>query len=161
MSNCNSLQLFDLTGHDELKLTELENCMIALNLIFQKVFRLPKSRWLAMKDRTINIPIYETDVLKTIEFLPRTPSAAGIIPVNLKRKIGYKNSHVTQFVSVPKLIKALETLKSLGNKYYQFVPDLSDFKEKCKETDVEGFHFLFPDDTLHDEIDIEEMPQRP
>ena len=34
--NQNSLQLFDLTGYDELALTELENCMIALNIIFQK-----------------------------------------------------------------------------------------------------------------------------
>ena len=59
MSNQNDLQLFDLTDYDELKLSELESCMIALNIIFQKVFRLPKSRWPAMKDRTVNIPIFE------------------------------------------------------------------------------------------------------
>ena len=59
MSNQNSLQLFNLEGYDELKLTELENSMIALNLIFQKIFRLPKSRNPAMKDRTVNIPIFQ------------------------------------------------------------------------------------------------------
>ena len=86
MSNQNDLQLFDLAGYDELNLSELENCMIALNIIFQKVFRLPKSRWPAMKDRTVNIPIFESDVINTVSSLPRTPSEAGIIPVNLKRK---------------------------------------------------------------------------
>ena len=63
----------DLRGYEELQLTELENSMIALNIIFQKVFKLPKSRWPGMKDKTFNIPIFETDVLKTIESLPRTP----------------------------------------------------------------------------------------
>ena len=150
LSNKNNLQLFDLSEHPELKLTELENCMIALNIIFQKVFQLPKSRWPAMKDRTVNIPIFESDVIDTIESLPRTPNEAGIIPVNLKRKAQYKNTHITQYVSVPKLIKALETLKSLGNKYYQFVPDLSEFKERCKSKDAEGFNFLFSEEENED-----------
>ena len=96
MSNQNNLQLFDISNHEEFKLTELENCMIALNIIFQKVYKLPKSRWPAMKDRTINIPIFEADVIKTVESLPRTPDEAGIIPINLKRKLSYKSCHKTQ-----------------------------------------------------------------
>ena len=56
MCHRNNLQLFDIQGYEELKLTELENAMIALNILFQKVFKLPKSRWPAMKDKTINIP---------------------------------------------------------------------------------------------------------
>ena len=35
MSNQNNLQLFDITNHPKFQLTELENCMIALNIIFQ------------------------------------------------------------------------------------------------------------------------------
>ena len=143
MSNQNSLQLFDLTGHEELRLTELENCLIALNIIFQKVFQLPKSRWPAMKDRTVNIPIFESDVLRTVESLPRTPTEAGIIPINLKRKLIYKQTHKTQYVSVEKILKALKTLKKLGNQYYQFVPNFDEFKNKCRETDADGFNFLF------------------
>ena len=54
MSTKNNLQLIDLNGYEELHLTELENSMIALNIIFQKVFKLPSSRWPAMKDKTIN-----------------------------------------------------------------------------------------------------------
>ena len=44
LSNQNSLGLFDLTNYDELQLSELENCLIARNIIFQKVCLLPKSR---------------------------------------------------------------------------------------------------------------------
>ena len=101
-----------------------------------------------MKDKTINIPIFESDILETIESLPRTPTSAGIIPINFKRKTEYKNNHMVQYVSVPKIVQALRTLKEMGNKYYQFVPISSDFEDKCKELDLEGFHFLFPEDEI-------------
>ena len=107
--------------------------MIALNIPFQKIYRLPKSRWPAMKDKTINIPIHESDIIQTVQFLPRTPSEAGIVPVNLKRKKSYKNSHKSQYISVPKLFAALESLYKLGNKYYQFVPNIEHFHERCIE----------------------------
>ena len=64
MSNQNNLQLFDIENHEELKLIELENCLIAMNIPFQKICLLPKSRWPAMKDRTVNVPVYEADVLR-------------------------------------------------------------------------------------------------
>ena len=153
MSNQNNLQLMDLSKYEELQLTELENAMIALNIIFQKVFKLPKSRWPAMKDRTVNIPIFESDIIKTIESLPRTPSEAGIIPIKLKRKLNYKNSHMVQYISVPKILKALDTLKEMGNRYYQFIPKKSNFEDACRENDLEGFHFIYP----KDEIAREEM----
>ena len=101
-----------------------------------------------MKDKTVNIPIFETDVLKTIESLPRTPSDAGIIPVNFKRKLMYKNSHMTQYISVPKIMKALNTLKELGNKYYQFVPQNVNFEDECCEHDLKGFRFIYPKDEI-------------
>ena len=146
MSNQNGLDVFDLSNYEELNLTELENTLIALNIVFQKVILLPKSRWPALKDRTVNIPIYESDVLNTIKSLPRTPAEAGIIAVNLKRKLNYKQSHKTQYVSVPKVISALKTLKNLGNKYYNFVPNLNEFRQKCKETDIDGFNLIFSDE---------------
>ena len=154
MSCRNNLELFDINGYPEFQLTELENSMIALNLIFQKVIKLPKSRWPAMKDKTINIPISEVDVVNTIESLPRTPTSAGIIPIDLKRKLNFKNSHMTQYVSVPKVLKALKTLKDLGNPYYQFIPICDEFKEKLKENDIEGFKFIYPEDgiALSDEV---------
>ena len=156
MSNQNNLQLMDLNDYDELKLTELENSMIALNIIFQKVFKLPRSRWPAMKDRTVNIPVYETDVLNTIKSLPRTPTAAGIIPINFKRKMKYKNSHIMQFISVPKILKALNTLKDLGNPYYQFFTESVNFEDECREHDLEGFNFLYPEDEIEKNVIEEE-----
>ena len=148
MCYMNNLQLFDISNFEELHLTELENAMIALNILFQKVFKLPKSRWPAMKDKTVNIPIYETDVIRTIESLPRTPNSAGIIPVELKRRLNFRNYHMTQYVSVPKLETALQTLKSLGHQYYQFQLETEEFLDTCKERDIEGFNFLYPGDEL-------------
>ena len=60
--------------------------------------------------------------------------------------MNYKKSHKTQYLSVPKILKSLETLKKLGNKYYQFIPNLETFKNRCRETDTEGFNFLFQDE---------------
>ena len=80
--------------------------------------------------------------------MPRTPNSAGIIPVKFKRKLNFKNSHMTQYVSVPKVIKAIQTLKALGHKYYQFPFDSESFLSKCQEEDVEGFNFLYPEDEI-------------
>ena len=156
MSNQNNLQLLEICDYEELKLTELENSMIALNIIFQKIFKLPKSRWPAMKDKTVNIPIFEKDILSTIESLPRTPTSAGIVPINLKRKLTYKNTHLTQFICVPKILKALETLKKMGNPYYQFIPFLENFEDECREKDLEGFNLVYPEDEIFKE-ELEEI----
>ena len=55
-----------------------------MNILFQKFVKLAKSRWTATKDRIVNIPIFDKDILNTIESFPRTPEEAGIIPVKLK-----------------------------------------------------------------------------
>ena len=69
---------------ENLQLTELEGALIAKNLIFQKIYQLPKSRWTALTDRIINVPINDEDILKTVKLLPRTPKEAGLIGVSLK-----------------------------------------------------------------------------
>ena len=93
---------------DDLVLTELENNLIARNIIFQKIHKLPKSRWSGTHDRLVNVPVGPQDVLNTIENLPRTPVEAGlipIIPVNLKRKLEYKTTHLTQMIDTSKIFK--------------------------------------------------------
>ena len=50
MSNQNGLQLIDTENYPELDLKEVENQLVAPNLIFQKIKLLPKSRWNAMVD---------------------------------------------------------------------------------------------------------------
>ena len=46
---------------------QLENNLITMRIIFQKIFYLPKSRWTGLKDRVINIPINKENVLNTVE----------------------------------------------------------------------------------------------
>merc|ERR1711970_971016 len=59
MSSQNNLQVFDVSNNPELQLTELENQMLAPLLIFQKMKLLPKNRWNALVDRTVNVPILD------------------------------------------------------------------------------------------------------
>ena len=92
MSAMNRFQLHEEDKeikHQKLDLTELEGALIAKNIIFQKIYQLPKSRWTALKDRLINIPIMDEDIMNTIEQMPRTPQEAGLIGVALKRKKEY------------------------------------------------------------------------
>ena len=36
--------------------------------MFQKIYYLPKSRWTALKDRVINIPVEKENIINTIEY---------------------------------------------------------------------------------------------
>ena len=78
----------------------------------------------AWKDKLINIPINEEDVLNTIESFPRTPSEAGLLEVNLKRKNEYKNVHQKAFIDPEKIYEALEFLRNSGHPGYQFYDNL-------------------------------------
>ena len=84
----NGLEIDEIDN--QIKLTDLENNLIARNIIFQKLHKLPKSRWSGTHDRLVNVPVHPSDVINTIQSLHRTPAEAGIIPitpVNLKRKL--------------------------------------------------------------------------
>ena len=127
----NNLDLVDLEGKDELILTPLENALIARLLIFQYIVKLPKSQWAATKNKIVVVPIEEQDVSDTLKSLPRTPDEAGIIPVQLKRKVEYKNSHREEYINVDKLYKAIDTLVQSGHPHYAGV-DLLEFKDKLE-----------------------------
>ena len=88
MSHKNNLEVFDIEDFPELLLSELEQCLIARNLLFMKVHQKPKSRMPGVHDRIVNVPVHEDDIVDTMKSLPRTPHDAGIIPVQLKRKKG-------------------------------------------------------------------------
>ena len=81
VSRANQRQLQE----QKLELTELEGALIAKNIIFQKIYQLPKSRWTALKDKVVNVPINEDSILNTLD-TSRTPQGAGLIGVALKRK---------------------------------------------------------------------------
>ena len=100
--------------------------MIARLLIFQFIVKLPKSRWAGTKNKIVAVPVNEQDVTNTLESLPRTPAEAGIIPVQLKRKVEYKNCHRDEYIDKNKLFKAIDTLITQGHPYYAGV-DMLEF----------------------------------
>ena len=138
---------------EDLMLTELEGALIARSIIFMKVFLLPKSRWTALKDRAINVPIPESSVLNTIDMLPRTPKEAGLIAVSLKRKKEFKNSHKSQLINTERLFRVLRKLKDNNHPYYQFFDDCNSYEQRCFQTDPDGYnltHRNFEDEVLED-----------
>ena len=106
----------------EMKLNELGATLIAKNIIFLKLFKLPKSRWTALKDKIVNVPIEDNDLISTlskINAFPRTITQSGIIPVSLKRKVSMKNTVLSAFVDPLQMTQALKYLKSVGHPGYQ------------------------------------------
>ena len=152
---------------DDLMLTELENSLIASRIIFQKVFALPVSRWSAMKERQVNIPITSDKINETLEKLPRTPINAGLIGVELKRQIKSKNNHKHQLIDPHKLFLFIDKAKEFGNPHFKDVLTFESYKQKCKNSNND-FKLVFGDiendvdensvmnvdeDNLTDEID--------
>ena len=46
-------------------------------------------------------------------------SYAQIIPIQLERKVEYKTSHFEKYISPNIVLKAVKTLKQIGNEFYQ------------------------------------------
>ena len=81
-------------------------------------------------DRVISVPIDCDTVSKTVSELPRHPDDANVVAVQLKRKLEYKNSHLSEYIRPKLLVKAVETLKQCGNNFYQNVTINEDFMNK-------------------------------
>ena len=145
MATKNGLKIYK---HDpELELTELEGNLIAKNIMFMKIFQMPRSRWSALKDKIVNVPVTDEDIVNTVTKLPRTPNEAGLIEVSLKRKLEYKNAHAQQLINPQKCFKMLELLKRSRNPYYQFYDDFNVYSERCRKEDAEGYSILFEEET--------------
>ena len=130
MSTANGLMI-DKTP-PEIELSELESMLIAKKILFIKIFKLPKSRWSALSDRVINVPINDNDLLNTLSTvtsLPRSIDGAGLIPIKLKRKVQYKNFVLEAYVDPEKVIEAVRKLKELGHPGYRDVEISSAFKK--------------------------------
>ena len=134
-------------------LTEFENNLIAKTLNFQYIYLLPKSRWAATKKRMISVPVREETVRETLSQLPRLPKDAGLlhlIPVNLKRKLEYKNIHKKEYIDPEKVMAVTKFLRDSGHPYYQFCDDLNldTYKERCRNQDNKSYDLLFADDEV-------------
>ena len=156
MSNQNNLQLVDVSNNPELKLSELEQQLIARNLIFQKIVLLPKTRMSAMKDKTVSVPISPSDITETLTKLPQTPSDAQLAVVQLKRRLNFPGVHSQQLINIRKVMAALKTFITMENPHYENILEDKDFKQRCFETDLEGYKILFPDEEIKiDDLEIE------
>ena len=102
-------------------LNPVEKSMIALNIIFMKINKKPKSRMLQMTDRVVLVPVEPGDIMNSIETLPRAYEDTATCEVEFKRKKEMKNNHLTGFVRPAKVFKALAALKQLGHHGYQAV----------------------------------------
>ena len=120
-----------------LTLSELESVLIAKNILFLKLFKLPKTRWAGIRDKLVNVPINDNDLLKTLSNLtklPRGPDDAGLLPVKLKRKVDYKNFVFEAYIDPTKLVKAVKMLKELGHPGYADVTINKSFAGQVKST---------------------------
>ena len=130
----NGLQADDIP--EELRLSDLEAVLIAKRILFLKIFNLPTSRWRAVIDRAVNVPIEDEDLLNTlnkVKSLPRMPGEAGLVPVTLKRKLEYKNKVIEAYINPEKLHAAILKLKELGHPSYQEIPIDRNFARRIQE----------------------------
>ena len=82
------LELEELS--EVLKLTDLEHQLVAKDLLFLKVFSLPRTRMYAVKDRVINVPLTNDDIVATTNILPRSTADNFLVNVKLKRTCALK-----------------------------------------------------------------------
>ena len=160
MSVCNGLDVVAIDDPD-FQLSELANNLFALRIMFQKIYYLPKSRWTALKDRVINIPIEKENIINTITQLPRLPTESGLVEIKLKRKMAYKNNHKREFVDPNKIFKALEFLKACGHPGYKDFNSREEYLARCKNSDEEGYESVFGQefeaDDLFEELNAENI----
>ena len=100
---------------DELKISDLEQQLIAKVLIFMKLKKLPTTRMRAVFDKIISVPLENQDIEKTVQTLPRQPNDAEIVAVELKRKLELKNCHLKDSIRPKAVVNALKKLKMLNN----------------------------------------------
>ena len=145
MCNRNNLEFVDIKPFPALELSELEQQLIALNIIFHKIVLLPKSRMNALKDKTVSVPINPSDVVETLTMLPRTPSDASLSVVQLKRRLNFPGVHNQQLINIQKVVQALRIFFiSMGNPHYQNILEDEEFKQRCMQTDPVGYKILYP-----------------
>ena len=126
-------------------LEDLEVTLFAKRILFIKIFDMPVSRWKKTTDRAINVPIPEKDILDNLHkamTYPRLPDEAGWIPLGLKRKKEYRNTHILKYVRPEKIMKATKWLKE-NNPIYSDIPIenrfavLTDDKSSSDESESE------------------------
>ena len=159
-SSENSLQVYNFP--DCLKLTEVENVLIAPRINFIKMIKLPSSRMPGIRDRIVNVPIASKTIQQTVESLPRTLEEAQVIPISLRKQKSMVCSHFQQYINPGKIRQAVIFL--IGK--YPFYEDIKfnlhkvdNIFDRLKddiEEDIEEAELVNVGDKILDE-DAEEM----
>ena len=143
---------------EDLWLTELEGSLIAQNIIFQKIFQLPKSRWTGLKDKIVNVPISTDAINNTLALLPRTPAQAGLIGISLKREKEMKNTHQKQLINPDKIFRMLQKLKESGSPYHQSIMTPANYRAVCHKTNQTGYETIFGEEDEDILEDLDPIP---
>ena len=144
MSYKNGLEMYKYEKDEEekLDLSEVASMLIAKNAIFQKLYLLPKSRWSAVKDRLINVPIPTEVTQETINSLPKLPTKAGLTAVKFKRKKEYKQSHKQAFINPQELIEAVKILIQ-KHPEYKDIKVVDNYVDILSKEDPDSYATLF------------------
>ena len=135
ISTLNGLELDHIP--EELKLTDLEQQLIAKTLIFLTIRKLPKSGMKLNTGKLALVPLGSEDVHKTVSQLPRHPDDAQmLIAVQFRRKLEFKHSYLSEYIRPDTILQYLRYLKKIGNFFYQDIDIDKDFLTK---EDTPGF----------------------
>merc|ERR1712130_201246 len=132
---------------------------ISINLIFHKIFTLPRSRWTGLTGKVINVPITSEAINKTLVQLPKTPTSAGLISLTFKRMKDMKNSHKKQLINQDKIFRMLKKLKESGSPYHQDLLTPEEFRNECERNDEHGYKLLYGKDPLEDDMDVNDFSE--
>ena len=108
----NKLEINDVK--ELLRLTKFDNILIARILLFMFISQLPMSRMEALTGKVTLVPIQGDDIVKTVaagSALPRTPTEAGLVTYELRKKQEYRQTVGSpQLVNPKSLVEALKVL---------------------------------------------------
>ena len=82
-----------------------------------KIKELLKTRMKSVIDKTVLVPIEDTEVMNTMQTLPRNLDDSTVVGIDFKRMESMKNIHFKGFLRPTKMV----TLKVLGNLHYQTI----------------------------------------
>ena len=144
----NKLQIKE--AEELLRLNKFDNMLIARIILFMFISQLPMSRMEALKGKVTLVPIQEEDIVKTVaagEAFPRTPTAAGLVTYELRKKQEYRQTvGRPQLVNPKSLVDALKVLRESGNPYFQLdIEDVDKYFQRCVEEDPQGAGVAFPE----------------
>ena len=147
---CHKNKLEIEEAEELLRLNKFDNMLIARIILFMFISQLPMSRMEALKGKVTLVPIQGEDIVKTVaagESLPRTPTEAGLVTYELRKKQEYRQTvGRPQLVNPKSLVEALKVLKDSGNPYFQLdIENVDEYFQRCAEDDPQGVDAVFPE----------------